>query len=738
MIVDPDEPQAQPLPNPSVMGADEIVGHVDRAMSSLPPEAHGAISHAHGLIGGGSDAAQPIPSPGPGYVTKLPDQQEQGFQSWAKEKKVPWVDEPNADYDMRGYYQALQSGDPGARQSLNAADGKMHFPDTWKTPFHKTFSNESKYATPDAPHWDRNRLIDNTGRMIADESGTSGLSIPPMLAASPEISPNDATPIGMPSVPNSPMSQFGDPGFKPAELPSNRMIPERMKTLESPSMMAPTGAGETPLPNARAVSGRTSTLESPQMMGPQLSPYAPLPSPAATELKRLRDTGSGVSQIHNPFLKTAGTIADVIGSGFFPQFAQFVPGSSAHHQGLIANKESQVADEQGQQKAADESALHQAQVDETHGRAAQEAARAEALAHPPDPKDWTQVTEPIIDPAHPENGPQVAYVNKNDPTKIQFLGKAAAKPTEAKQPTNEMEAWMQAPENKGKPVADVLKHFWTAKADATGQEKSKPLTKETAATLNSAWNSLAPKYHMAENPFREGMSDSEVKHVQDSVNAIVGRNQGAQSIVINQEKATAAAANKQDKDTSSEYKTHRKELIKDFSDADKQLSAVRKAREEISANPVGQNVGTIATIVAAAGGQGSGVRVTQAELNSLTSHLGPYATFQNWLSSIQGKGKFDDATKAQIDQVLSGVEKIASDKEALLNDTLDRMGDAKSVKEIRDMDKEYRHKVSSGSSQDELPAEAVSKLKEGHETKFGNGQVWTMDGGKPKMVSRGK
>lgn len=116
--------------------------------------------------------------------------------------------------------------------------------------------------------------------------------------------------------------------------------------VADPSQPADAGIAEgLALPNTRSISGRTALLESPRMMSPSIGAYEPLPSPpsgAVTELKRLRDTGSGVSQIHNPFLKTLGTIADVVGSGFFPQFAQFVPGSSAHHEQLVGNKQAEV------------------------------------------------------------------------------------------------------------------------------------------------------------------------------------------------------------------------------------------------------------------------------------------------------------------------------------------------------------------------------------------------------------
>lgn len=124
------------------------------------------------------------------YTTTLSPGDEAGFQSWVKANKVPWQDEPRADYDMRGYYKGLRTGDPIAKQSLNAGDGLMHFPDKWKTPYHKTFSNESMYALPDAPHWEGDRLIDKNGKVVADET-------PKPQKPTPFAAPQQRTPLGI-------------------------------------------------------------------------------------------------------------------------------------------------------------------------------------------------------------------------------------------------------------------------------------------------------------------------------------------------------------------------------------------------------------------------------------------------------------------------------------------------------------------------------------------------------------
>lgn len=132
----------------------------------------------------GNGAVQPQP-----YTTQLSPADEAQFQAWVKAKQVPWQDEPKADYDMRGFWKGLTTGDPRASQALSQFDGRMHFPDTWKTPYHRTLSNESMYAPPDAPHWDGDRLIDKNGRVVADETPPPPSWAPVPYAQPPAFQP---------------------------------------------------------------------------------------------------------------------------------------------------------------------------------------------------------------------------------------------------------------------------------------------------------------------------------------------------------------------------------------------------------------------------------------------------------------------------------------------------------------------------------------------------------------------
>lgn len=102
--------------------------------------------------------------PGP-YQTTLPPEQEAAFRAWVQAHRVPFdPDNATSDYDMRGYW-LNQTG-----TQVNPNDGQPHYPDTFKTPYHQSFSNESRYALPGAPHWaNDHQLVDKQGNVVYDE-----------------------------------------------------------------------------------------------------------------------------------------------------------------------------------------------------------------------------------------------------------------------------------------------------------------------------------------------------------------------------------------------------------------------------------------------------------------------------------------------------------------------------------------------------------------------------------------
>ena len=105
------------------------------------------------------------------YTTPLPLDDELAFRQWVAQNGIPFnPDLPVTDYDMRGFWKALQTGDPKAASAIDPNDQKLHYPDYWKTPLHQTFSAESQWANHRAPTWnDKDQLVTPDGRVIFDD-----------------------------------------------------------------------------------------------------------------------------------------------------------------------------------------------------------------------------------------------------------------------------------------------------------------------------------------------------------------------------------------------------------------------------------------------------------------------------------------------------------------------------------------------------------------------------------------
>jgi hypothetical protein len=139
------------------------------------------------------------------YFTQLNPASEAKFRAWLKANKVPF--DPNAkitDYDMRGFWTALQTGSPLATTAINPNDKQLHFPDTWKTPYHESFSADSQWAVPGlAPKWnDLDQLVLPGGQIVFDEKAKAAAAAQSQpVAPAPTVSPqmNPALPAASPA-----------------------------------------------------------------------------------------------------------------------------------------------------------------------------------------------------------------------------------------------------------------------------------------------------------------------------------------------------------------------------------------------------------------------------------------------------------------------------------------------------------------------------------------------------------
>ena len=91
---------------------------------------------------------------------------------------MPFDPSSGADYDMRGFYNAMRAGDPRAMSAVDPNDSAIHYPDTWKMLTHETFSGQSQWAGPVAPQWnEQDQLISPGGRILFDDRAKTMLQL---------------------------------------------------------------------------------------------------------------------------------------------------------------------------------------------------------------------------------------------------------------------------------------------------------------------------------------------------------------------------------------------------------------------------------------------------------------------------------------------------------------------------------------------------------------------------------
>jgi hypothetical protein len=98
------------------------------------------------------------------------------YGQWVMNNRIP---ESN-DYDMRGYFYDLLTGNKDARTAVNASDNALHFTDKWKLPNHPSFSSESVYSrTSQDPRWVENPAPYKEGTWaLQNKQGNKVLEIP--------------------------------------------------------------------------------------------------------------------------------------------------------------------------------------------------------------------------------------------------------------------------------------------------------------------------------------------------------------------------------------------------------------------------------------------------------------------------------------------------------------------------------------------------------------------------------
>jgi hypothetical protein len=124
--------------------------------------------------------------------------------------------------------------------------------------------------------------------------------------------------------------------------------------------------------------------------------------------------------------------------------------------------------------------------------------------------------------------------------------------------------------------------------------------------------------------------------------------------------------------------------------ATSQLDKIDEAMSMIHGNAEAQALGIPKTMTALVSGQGSGVRITQPELNMIARARGIQGDFEGWANKLSGKGTLTTTQQQQLEGVLADAKQRILLKQQIANQTLDAINGASSRDQIVEADKSAR------------------------------------------------
>jgi hypothetical protein len=150
-----------------------------------------------------------------------------------------------------------------------------------------------------------------------------------------------------------------------------------------------------------------------------------------------------------------------------------------------------------------------------------------------------------------------------------------------------------------------------------------------------------------------------------------------------------ANANLLDRESARFAKPHEKAVT----DANVQLEKINDARAMINGGAEAQALGVPKVLTALVGGAGSGIRVTQPELNAIAKARGIGGDVEGFIRKVSGGGALTPEQQRQLTGLLDDVAARIRQKQSIANDALDRINSAGSREEIVAIDKQARQKL---------------------------------------------
>ncbi len=442
--------------------------------------------------------------------------------------------------------------------------------------------------------------------------------------------------------------------------------------VKAATVVSPAAAPLLSLPGVGAAPPDSSAL--PALPMPSLpSILSPASAQLATDTARasqLAAAGSGISQIKNPVLRGLANAADIAGSVFRPihNLEYALPGTNEHHQLLLNQQTALIDQDQKNQAAETAQQVGQAQVRQRDADTAQTT--AETIALPQKEADQHALTQAQIDNQQSET------TERNTP-KAPSLANAYAAAVDA--------AIKAGRDPQTDPVVQHIQDAITA--IMPGQNKGVEAPKTIPIQVNGrphqmAWDAKTNRYDLDQG--ESGEKPTEVK-------------------------VTTGAQN--DAALDREIKQYGAPHQKTLDTADAQLEKIDEARGAINGNAESQAIGIPKVLTALVSGQGTGVRITQAELAGIAHARGISGDVEGYFNKLSGQGSLSKQQQVQISHILDDVKARIIQKRAIAAGAVDAMNGATTRAQILAADAAARKQLSDyetggvgGSSQQGSPS----------------------------------
>lgn len=414
------------------------------------------------------------------------------------------------------------------------------------------------------------------------------------------------------------------------------------------------GLGPVPAPAAAAApTGSTADLES-RGMASHIAP-APVAKPSAidertaadeAELARKEKTGSGISQIKNPFGRYALRGLETIGSIVSPSTAAMIPGTELHHDVLVGRDRRHIAQDIAEQGEA-------ASQEKSEADSAEARARAESLLHPQAKEGVTDEEKTLHDLMTGDNGnPRIN--------------------PETQKPYTYLEAYTAVAEAKAGAKPDV--HPPVGKDSAAQYNAS--ILREMNVNPKTKVDKIPPEYEVKEGD-TEKQAQEKFQRAKDLV-AGAAREQGIQINTGNHNDAQSSHSyDKQAK----RIDDARKPIKETVARASRLMDTLNQKSPQADAL-VGPELLSIMS-----GGQGSGLRMNEAEIARIVGGRSHWedlkASFQRWSLNPADARSITDEQDKQIRALVEAVNTKLSKKMQIIDAAEDKLDEAKDIKEHR-------------------------------------------------------